>query len=83
MLQKANRRRKVIPAFRKAFGRAETEGIEELVRTPWMSSEASTDGEADPAERERMRVSQGAGQKALETRTMTFRADKVRELATS
>ncbi|RDX47469.1 hypothetical protein OH76DRAFT_1484619 [Lentinus brumalis] len=78
--RKANRRRKVIPPFRKAFGRGETEGIEQLIQTPLMSSEASTDGEADPAERERMREEQGAGRKALETHTMMLRADQLNRL---
>lgn len=77
-MQKCQRRIQAIASFRKAFGRANTVGIDELVRVDWMSSEASSDGEADSTERDQMRVEQGAGRRALERRKVVFRSEKVR-----
>ncbi|RDX43088.1 hypothetical protein OH76DRAFT_1546293 [Lentinus brumalis] len=78
--RKSNHRVRAIPLFRKAFGRESTVGIERVVMTPLMSSEASTDGEADPEERERMRTEQGAGRRALERRAVVYRAELVTRL---
>ncbi|KAI0696123.1 hypothetical protein C8T65DRAFT_698489 [Cerioporus squamosus] len=78
--RKTQHRMKGISALRKAFGRASTVGIEELVKTELMSSEASSEGEADPEERDCMRVEQGAGRRALERRRVVFRSEKLNRI---
>ena len=66
-----------IPSFHKVFGKANTIGVDEQARAELMSSEASSDGEADPTERDQMRVEQGAGRRALKRCKVVFRSEKV------
>ncbi|EIW62029.1 uncharacterized protein TRAVEDRAFT_44865 [Trametes versicolor FP-101664 SS1] len=75
--RKADTLRVGIPAFRRAFGEPETAGIDELVATPWQSEEHSSDGDADPEERQKCREDWGVGPKALEVRPLTWRSRKL------
>ncbi|KAI0653374.1 hypothetical protein C8Q70DRAFT_1059362 [Cubamyces menziesii] len=63
--QKADGRRDGISILEKVFGKAQTVGIREVVRSPWQSEEHSSSGEAAIA-REALRRGHGAGRSAWE-----------------
>ncbi|KAI0629223.1 hypothetical protein C8Q77DRAFT_1157998 [Trametes polyzona] len=71
--RKAQRLRNGIIAFRRVFGKAATEGVNELILSDDQSSEASSDGHAPPSKREQMRDAVSAGSTALEVRYMRWR----------
>ncbi|KAI9000668.1 hypothetical protein BD414DRAFT_532512 [Trametes punicea] len=78
--RKASHLRTGIKPFRRVFGHAATQGIEQLVHSPWQSSEDSSGGVANPTERDRMRRMANAGFKALELRTLRWRGRKLSTL---
>ncbi|OSD01437.1 hypothetical protein PYCCODRAFT_1478461 [Trametes coccinea BRFM310] len=78
--RKASFLRTGIKPFRRVFGHAATQGVEDLVHSPWQSSEDSSDGVADPNERDRMRRMANAGFKALELRTLRWRGRQLSAL---
>ncbi|KAH9848440.1 hypothetical protein C2E23DRAFT_889093 [Lenzites betulinus] len=69
----------VLP-FRKVFGRGMTEGVDELVISPWQSSEDSGNVDGDRSAREDERRKAGAGTHALELRTLRWKSQKMRML---
>ncbi|KAI0630613.1 hypothetical protein C8Q77DRAFT_1062958 [Trametes polyzona] len=64
-------------SFRKAFGFEQTEGVDELVHTPWQSDEHSDEGDATHQDWLAARQASQAGPNALEVRGLTWRSQKL------
>ncbi|KAH9852591.1 hypothetical protein C2E23DRAFT_859624 [Lenzites betulinus] len=78
--RRTNILREGMQPFRKVFGRGATEGVEELVISPWQSSEDSGNGDGDQQTRDEERRKAGAGRHALELRTLRWKSRKMRML---